>query len=158
MNRRIIIAGGISILLIAVLAVSLLTRHTTPTTNQAETSVSYTNAVTRQASTDIVQQTSDLSPGVPTQPGVTIDDIDGLYSYYTTDQAANAQSVINDFLMAHSGLANVHAGVKDNTFTQTGNQVTFTIVVDRPQVSYQVSVTADNAYQTMPSVTIMQVN
>ena len=158
MNKRIIIAGSTSVLLLVVLAVGLLMRHAPTTTTPAETSVDYTNAITKQASTDIVQQTSDLSPGIPTQPGVTIDDIDGLYSYYTTDQAANAQSAINDFLMAHSGLANVHAGVKDNTYTQTGNQVTFTIVVDRPQVSYQISVTADNAYQTEPDVIITQVN
>ncbi len=157
MNRRIIIAMIIGAAALIILVVGIATRRTPQTATTAPTEVQYTNAVTGSAASDIIGETSGLDPNAVTFSGVTIDGIDVIYPYLTNDQASNAQDIVSDFLMARSGLNDVHGAVKDNLITQTGNQISFTLVVMKPQVTYQVIITVQNTYQTTPNVVINRI-
>lgn len=120
-------------------------------------SVNYTNAITGESSTDIVGQTDDLRPGTISAASVTIDGIDALYNFLTTDQGVSAQDTMNDFLFAHSGLQSVSAGIEENSLTSSGDTLTFILVIVQPQARYRVTIKTASASQSIPVVTFEQV-
>lgn len=159
MNRRLLIVIiVVAILAIAGLAVFSARQNSTQVTT-SNSSVQFTDGITGQSVTDIVGEdnSTNLAPDATYQSHVSINGIDALYSDLTNDQASSVQTTINNYLMAHSGLADVQAGVKNNAITQSGSELQFTIVVIKPQVRYQVTVQTVNQYQTIPSVTFKQV-
>ncbi len=157
-NKRVILAVLAVILAVVILIVSLTTRSQAPTTPTSNGTVSYTNAITGQSGQDHPGQSSvqgEVSVGIPS---VTIDGFANIFNYMTNDQAGSTQATINNFLLAQSGLANVSAGIKDNVITRIDSQaIQFTLVVLRPQSTYQVTIQFANQSQTVPTVTFKQV-
>ena len=152
-RRNSIIIGALAVFALVVVVAAI--RQTVTTTGTVPSSVSYTNAITGQSSVDIVGQTNGLRPGTISASSVTIDGIDVLYNYLSSDQGINAQNIMNDFLMAHSGLQPVSAGIEDGSLVATDNDETldFTLVVVKPQAKYHVTIKISSVSQTIPDVT-----
>lgn len=159
MNKRLLaVLIIIAILAIAVLA-ALITRQSSTPASVSNGSAQFIDGITGQNVTDITGEDSstNLAPDAPYQSHVSIGGIDTLYNNLTNDQASSVQTAINNYLMARSGLADVQAGIKNDDIAQNGNQLQFTLVVIKPQASYQVTVQTTSQYQSIPSVTFKQI-
>lgn len=158
MNKRILVVTVVVVVLAIAGVLVFGVKRTPAPASTSDGSVQFTDGITGQSVTDIVGE--DTSTGLASdatyQSHVSINGIDTLYSNLTNDQASSVQTAINNYLMARSGLADVQAGVKNDAITQNGNQLQFTVVVIKPQASYQITVQTANQYQTIPSVTFKQ--
>lgn len=140
--------------IVTVVIVALVSRGTTT----APAEITYTDSITGQQSTDIIAEHVSLAPDETIDsPTATIDGIDIIYNYLTNEQALNAQSKINDFLFARSGLASVHAAVVRNSFSSSGDTMRVQIAVTHPQAYYTVVIRAISQQQTIPNVTFESV-
>lgn len=160
-NRRVIVVGVIAAGMILVIVVSLVVKPAgkKPAIQPTLNSISYTDAITGQNATDIVNENASAQqPNTIYTSQVTIDSIDTIYDFLTSDQALSVQATLNNFLMAHSGLMSVTAGIKNAQVSQTGtNQIQFVLVSLNPQASYQVTVQVTGQYQSVPDVTIKRI-
>lgn|GEM_PF-2217869 len=159
MNKRLlVILIAIALMIIGILAV-LIVRRTPMSSTTSDGSVQFTDSITGQTATDIVGEdnSTNLAPDTTYQSHVSINGIDSLYEDLTNDQASSVQTTMNNYLMARSGLADVQGEIKGNTITQNGNQLQFTLVIIKPQATYQVTVQAASQYQSIPDVTFKQV-
>ena len=154
MSRRVLVVLAIALPIIGILI--FVSTHRQASMPASPSEIQFTDAVTGQTVNDIVGEDNSLEPGVVDRPYAAVDNIETIYNLLTTSQASNAQTTINNFLMAHSGLSNVHAGIKANTITKTDTQLVFTMVVQKPQASYTVTITTINTDQTIPTVTFKQ--
>ncbi len=157
MRDRRILVGGIILAAVVLLLVGVSLRGRGNTTTPPPSEIRFTDAVTGQTLNDIVGEDSSLAGDTGERPSVTIGGIDALYNNLTDDQASNTQTIINNFLMARSGLASVRAGIQNDVVTIKGNTVNFTLVVQRPQATYNVTVSTTSALQSIPNVAIEQV-
>lgn len=129
----------------------LLVRRPVP---EQITSLTYTNAITGQTAEDKPTEIRGQTP----QPNLdtasaTIFGMDQFNAYLTDGQISNLHQLLADFLMAHSGLDPVTAGIRDDQLTQINTHtIQFTLVVVRPQVTYRVRVFTANQSQAVPQV------
>lgn len=119
------------------------------------TETTYTDSITGKRITDFP---NDSSENVAVDHVMIIDGIDQLYSLLTNTQASNTQSIIKQYLDARSGLVTTKSSIKNNLVTRSGNDLHFTLVVQKPYSTYDVTVTVSNDDQQIPNVTFKQSN
>src|SRR5258708_2448341 len=116
MNKQAAIFLGSILLIVLVVTLTLGNRSGTQTSQQG--SIQYTDAITGQSVTDIVGENTNQAPATFTPSTASIAGSSNLYSYFTAAQTSNIQTILDNFLMAHSGLTSVRAGIKNNQITQ----------------------------------------
>ena len=155
MDRRLIMVGVVAFLVLGLIVYGV--SETSKTSNQPTGSAQFTDAITGQDVSDIVNQDSGLAADTIDQSTVSIDGIEQLYTYFTTEQAVSAQAQISQYLMARSGLENVRSGIKDNQITTSASKAEFTLEVLKPAAVYDVTVTIGSSFQTTSFVTIKEI-
>jgi hypothetical protein len=163
------LAAFISVIVIVVAISIATTPPQRPATNQATNSpsaaalskdgiVPYIDAVTGESVSDSLNKVPEIASQAPS---VQIDGLDALYGTSLTDQQVNAvQTMLTNFLAAHGGLSNIKAGIKNDQVDRdvTRPIFTFTLIVTRPQQTYQVTVQADPSNPAAtPRVTFKEV-
>jgi hypothetical protein len=163
MNKKLLAVIALAFIVVVGIVIALVTsmRSATNTTTNglAPGTINYTNAITGKTVEDKPAEQTPFQFGVIPQAASDIENLEDVYSYFSTDQASNLYTELNNFLLAHSGLANVAAGIKAGSIkkTDTPTTVSFTLVVLNPQATYQVTAKVTNTYQTIPEITVKQV-
>lgn len=114
--------------------------------------VTYTDAVTGSSNTDIPGESGNQLADIVPPASATINGLDSLRNYLSDPQYLSVASELSDFLFAHSGASVVTAGIRNTAIAQSNNKLTFTLIADRPQATY--SVTIDTSDTLKPSITM----
>jgi len=157
-RRSLIIIGFGAVIVIGIVALIVASSAN----KQASTpSVQYTDAITGQPQQVLTIESTGTTqmPGSILPPRVTIAGFDAVSTMLdNVDQISSLQSELQNFLFAHAGMTNVRAGIKAGSLSQpTSDSITFTLVVIRPQATYQVKAQLDNDYNLVKNVTFKQV-
>lgn len=158
-KRSLIIVGFGVVIIVGIIALIVASSNTNTTSTPA---IQYTDAITGQSQQSLTIESTGTTqmPGSILPPRVTINGFDAVSTMLNNvDQISSLQSELQNFLFAHAGLTNVRAGIKEGSLKQpTSDSVTFTLVVIRPQATYQVNAQLDNDYNLVKNVTFKQVN
>lgn len=159
MVRRRLFALAAGFVILAGLATLLMVHpwdqpaHQSLTANQ---SLTYTNSITGASSTDLPQESSSAAVSGIASPTIGVDGADALGAYLTNDQIQYVEQNLKDFLAARSGLSVVDAGILNQQILQSNSNLEFTLVVDRPQATYHVTI--DTSDSQNPNVSLEQIN
>lgn len=147
-----VIAGIVmAISLVVVLIIRPWERPVQPTLGASQ-SLTYTNSITGVSSSDLPMESNGAGAGFVAIPGVSIDGTDALEAYLAKDQLRYVVTTMKHFLAAKSGLSAVDAGIQDRQILQSNNTLSFTLVADRPQAKYPITI--DMSDSLSPRVTI----
>lgn len=151
-NKRIlIIASAIFIVIIAVLLVAVSQQ---PRQMSGDVATTYTSSITGRESAIF----PDKGPELGSQaPDVTIYSIEEVYNRYIDYQGASVQNQVHNFIMALSGGRATVAGIVDGTITSLDEKRDqFTLFINNPETTYDVTVTIENRAQQTPFVTFKE--
>lgn len=99
----------------------------------------------------ISQETSQL-PGVIMPPAVILYGQSSLTDHLTQSQADKVVSILDDFVMAHSGLAFSTGIISIDTQEISDNALHYLLSLSSPQASYRISVIVSGTYSNNPIV------
>lgn len=155
MNRRLLlIGGGIAVLIILfIIVVGFSSQNSSPQ------STTFTNSITGQQQADNPSEIGDSQyPTGGNAPFASITGFDQLDKILTQDESDTLQTTLTNFLLAHSGLQTVHAGIKNSQLNQVGDGTyQFELDVVQPQLTYQVTVVLDTTNNAVQGVDFKQV-
>jgi len=157
MNHRRLLALAVGAALVIGLTILLTLHpwdHPVPPTLASDQSLTYTNSITGESDSDLPQESGLTGVGQAALPGVTLGGTDVLGSYLVSDQMQTVVTAMRNFLAAKSGLSAVNAGIQDRQVMQSNNKLLFTLVADRPQAKYSVTVDISDALN--PTITISE--
>lgn len=154
--KRYIVLGVVLLVVLGFTVTSIVqwVRRGTSSSVKPAAIVHYTSRITGLSATDLPGQDAGTVSNTLSPPTASIEGADALYDSLDTDQAIATQDILSDFLMAHSGLDTVHAGIKTAKMIQLSTtHWRLTLLVIKPQATYQVDVQFANLTQTIPTVT-----
>lgn len=161
MNKRAIIILGILVaLLVVVVALAFATNNKNPSSITSQPGVQYTDNTTGQTINGNLPETSGAGmPGQVLQPYITINGFDNVAGLLNNDnQTTSLKTSLENFLMAHAGLATVTAGVQAGTLVKPNDTtLTFTLNVTKPHATYKVTALLDNDYSLITKLTMQQI-
>lgn len=156
-----ILIGGIAVFIVLVVVVLLgrVVYKPAATVNTDTGLLNYTNSITGQVAEDKPDENTPPVNGILNAPTANILGYEATNTYLSPNQSSSLQTALINFLMAHSGLSSVTAGIKDAAVSQQSDgTIAFTLVTIRPQASYAVTAKLDNTYNLVQSVTFKRVN
>jgi hypothetical protein len=150
-KRLLIIIGAIFIVFVAILLVAISQQ---PKQISGDVATTYTSSITGKESTIFPDKGSELGAQAP---DVTIYSIEELYNRYIDYQAASVQGQVHDFIFATSGGRATVAGIVDGTITSIdGKKDQFTLFINNPETTYDVTVVVESQAQQTPFVTFKE--
>lgn len=155
MQRRRLLALTTGFVIVVGLTVLFIVRpwvRPAPQVLPTSQSLTYTDNITGTSTSDLPQESGGTGAGQAALPGVDIKGTDALDAYITSDQLQGVVEAMKHFLAARSGLSAVDAGIQDRQILQSNHTLSFTLVADRPQAKY--AVTIDTSNSSSPNITI----
>jgi len=125
---------------------------TAGTDNQG--TLDYTSAITSKKTSSFPAQTVDPQAA---QPGISIDGFDVFERDYNTDRVLAIQDKIGSFVATLSNNQAEHTGVVNRKLRVSGDTGEFQLFVDRPESTYNVTITFTNDGQVEPDMTFTKV-
>ena len=157
-NQRritILVASVIVIAAIVVITLHPWTKQAPVKQYRAGETITYTDATTGDRESDLPGESGNQTSEVILPPDATINGLDSLKTYMSDAQYLSVSNTLTSFLLAHSGSSVVSAGVKQQTITQSNNTLNFTLIADRPQLNYLVTIDLSDSQN--PGVTMQEV-